>query len=152
MTDNAEELRQRVLDLRIELGILNDRVANACGLRPRDLDILDVIDREGNCTPTHLCSRTGIHGATMTGILGRLRRDGWIERIASTTDARSATVTATARTMEIRAMYAAADEKTAHLTEELSPMQRETISHFLQRVSTIARDVADHINAPRTRA
>ncbi len=147
MTATAENLRQELLDLRIELGILNDRVAAASGLRPRDLDILDVIEREGSCTPTRLCTRTGIHAATMTGILARLGRDGWIERVTSASDARSTTVTATARTGELREMYAAADARIANLVDNLNPAQRDLVARFLHGISAIARDVADGIDA-----
>ncbi len=145
MTENTGELQRGVLDLRIELSILNDKVATASGVRPRDLDILDVIEREGPCTPTHLCSRTGIHAATMTGILARLREDGWIERVTSTTDGRSVTIASTARTAELRARYAAADEQIASLANDFDPSQREAISRFLSEVSKIAHEAAERI-------
>ncbi|MFT4305815.1 MAG: MarR family transcriptional regulator [Microbacterium sp.] len=143
--NDAGELRRQLLDLRIELGILNDRVATACGLRPRDLDILDVIEREGPCTPTHLCARTSIHAATMTGILARLKDGGWIERIASPSDGRSADIASTTRTAELRAMYRSADQQIADLAGGFDPAQRMAISRFLSEAGRIAHDAAEGI-------
>src|SRR5699024_10381289 len=111
----ADSLREAVRVLRSELRIVNDRVAMAAGLKPRDLDILDVIDRDGPCTPSHLSERTGYHRATLTGILSRLVKDGWLVRDSNPEDGRSARLTPSDRFAELREFYAPVDEASSEL-------------------------------------
>ena len=58
----------------------NRVVGEALGLKDSDFAVLDALNQEGPRTPTELARRTRTHVATMTGILARLERDGWIER------------------------------------------------------------------------
>lgn len=102
-------LKNAIRELRIELVILNERIARSVGLQSRDLDILDVIDREGPCTPSQVAERIGWSRATMTGVLSRLEKDGWIERDTNPSDGRSMTIRSTTRFAELNAAYAKAD-------------------------------------------
>lgn len=106
MNEPVQSLRQVVRELRIELRILNDAIAESAGLNPRDLDILDVIDREGPCTPSQLATRTGIRRATLTSVLARLESQGWVHRTVDNDDKRSAVLTSTGRFSELEALYA----------------------------------------------
>ncbi|MFE1082052.1 MarR family winged helix-turn-helix transcriptional regulator [Brevibacterium sediminis] len=108
-TTRPQSLKDAIREFRIELVILNDRVARSVGLQPRDLDILDVIDREGPCTPSQVAGRIGWSRATMTGVLSRLEKDGWIERDTNPSDGRSMTIRSTTRFAELNAAYAKAD-------------------------------------------
>lgn len=112
-TQGDNNVRDAVRDLRIELVILNDRIARSVNLQPRDLDILDVIDREGPCTPSQIADRIGWSRATMTGVLARLETDNWIERRINPADARSMTIASTVRFEELRSAYSAVDETVA---------------------------------------
>ena len=47
---------------------------------------------DGALSPTALARRAGIHPATMTGILDRLERGGWIVRDRGQADRRSVTI------------------------------------------------------------
>lgn len=108
-TTRPQSLKDAIREFRIELVILNDRVARSVGLQPRDLDILDVIDREGPCTPSQVAGRIGWSRATMTGVLSRLEKEGWIERDTNPSDGRSMTIRSTTRFAELNAAYAKAD-------------------------------------------
>lgn len=147
MTDRA--LREEIRRLRIELGILNDRVAAAAGLNPRDLDILDVIDRDGPCTPSWLAERTGQRKATLTSVLARLARDGWIQRRPDPMDGRSVTLASTERFDELRALYRPADEAAAVLTCELDGAELELVTQVLERITERLRE---ELSAPLSRA
>src|SRR5512142_3192100 len=72
------EAKQSLRELRIELAILNHRVGSRSEIKDVDFDCLDVITRHGPISPTALACRIGVHAATMTGILDRLERGGWI--------------------------------------------------------------------------
>src|SRR5260370_1088647 len=71
-----ESLRQ----LGPQLSLLNHSVGARLDLKAADLECLDLITRYGPLSPSALARRAGLHPATMTGILDRLERGGWIER------------------------------------------------------------------------
>lgn len=121
--------------LRIELRIANDRIAAAVGINPRDLDILDVIDREGACTPGHLAARTGMRAATMTGVLARLERERWITRTTDPDDARSALVTSTERFAEVRSLYRDAGAPVRQVFSDVAPEHRNAVLWSLRTLA-----------------
>lgn len=72
-----------------ELTARNRLVGAMTGLRESDLAVLDLLHRDGPQVPTVLARRIRVHPATMTGILTRLQREGWIERRSADGDLRS---------------------------------------------------------------
>ncbi len=71
-----ESLRQ----MTTQLSLLNHQVGNRVDLKDIDLNCLDLIARHGPLSPTALARRAGLHPATVTGILDRLQRGGWVVR------------------------------------------------------------------------
>lgn len=133
------DLNDLIRSLRVELAILNDRIAVHAGLKPRDLDLLDVIDRDGPCTPKHLSHRAGLRAATLTGMLVRLEAEGWINRSRDPHDGRSTRLSSTPRIEELRAAYSTATE-TAHLiAASFDAAQREAVADFLTQILHAAR-------------
>ncbi len=130
----APDLNDLIRSLRIELAILNDRIAAQAGLKPRDLDLLDVIDRDGPCTPKHLSRRTGLRAATLTGMLARLEAEGWIDRSRDPHDGRSTQLRATPRSEELRAAYSTATESAHLVAASFDAAQREAVAHFLDQI------------------
>lgn len=143
--DAPVDLQRAVQDLRIELAVLNDKVAAAVGLNPRDLDVLDVVTHDGPCTPGHLAARTAVPAATLTGVLVRLARDGWITRTLDPDDRRSARIAAAARVDELATPYAPADLEVADLLAGLDPQEQRVIAAFLASVAAVARRTGDRL-------
>lgn len=92
---SAELLLLALRRLRTDLASYDRTVAETAGIKDTDLTVLEVLNREGPQTPTVLARRTHTRLATMTGILTRLERDGWIERQHDATDRRSIRIHAT---------------------------------------------------------
>lgn len=90
-----EALLLALRHLRINLISYDRGVAEAADLKESDLTVLEVLHLEGPRTPTALARRTNTHLATMTGVLTRLEKEGWIERHPDATDRRSIRVHAT---------------------------------------------------------
>src|SRR5919201_236795 len=76
----ATSIKESLRELSIQLSLLNHHVGARVELRDVDLDCLDLINRHGPLSPSALARRAGLHPATMTGILDRLERAGWIAR------------------------------------------------------------------------
>lgn len=133
------DIRVTLRILRIELRILNDKVASAAGLNPRDLEVLDVVDRDGASTPSHIAERTGYHRATLTVILTRLEHDGWITRKPDPQDGRSSTIHPTQRFDELQRLYAPIDEPAEALTQTLTPEERNSLIQVLDQLAHVVR-------------
>lgn len=92
MNDTAQPIEPLLLALRrlrTDLAARDRTVAESVHLKEGDLTVLEVLHREGAQTPTVLARRTSTHLATMTGVLTRLEREGWIERHPDVNDRRS---------------------------------------------------------------
>ena len=74
------EIRDALRELTIQLAMLNRQVGAHLELRDVDLDCLNLLDRRGPLSPKELALQVGVHPATLTGILDRLERDGWVAR------------------------------------------------------------------------
>src|SRR6266404_1006238 len=73
-------VKEALRDLGTQLSQLNNSVGSRLDLKATDLGCLDLISRYGPISPSALAKRAGLHPATMTGVLDRLERGGWIER------------------------------------------------------------------------
>src|SRR3981189_3828357 len=73
-------IKQSLRALSIQLSLLNHQVGARLALNDVDLDCLDLVARHGPLSPSALAQRAGLHPATMTGILDRLERGGWVIR------------------------------------------------------------------------
>jgi len=71
-------IKESLRELSIQLSLLNHHVSGRLELNDVDLDCLDLISRHGPLSPSALARRAGLHPATITGILDRLERGGWV--------------------------------------------------------------------------
>jgi len=73
-------VKDALRELRNQLALLNHQVSDRLALKDVDLECLELIARHGPLSPSALARRAGLHPATMTGILDRLQKGGWIVR------------------------------------------------------------------------
>ncbi len=104
MSSKQDEMRERrrriravketLRDLNIQLSLLNRQFGARVDLKDADWDCLDLLNRHGPLSPTVMARTAGLHPATMTGILDRLQRGGWItrERVPDAADRRAVIV------------------------------------------------------------
>ena len=134
------EAKGRLRNLRIELEMLNHRVGGRAALKDADLDCLDLLVRQGSMTPTELSRRTGIHAATMTGILTRLERDGWIVRRPDPHDRRAVVLAPVPdRVREIFEHYGGMDSALDEILGSYTDAELEVIADFLERATAAGR-------------
>ena len=87
-------IKESLRDLGAQLSLLNHRVGTRLDLKATDLECLDLITRHGPLSPSALARVAGLHPATMTGILDRLERGGWIDRGRDPSDRRGVLIQA----------------------------------------------------------
>jgi DNA-binding MarR family transcriptional regulator len=129
-------VKDAVRNLRTELALLNRRVTGRLQLRDGDLDLLEVIARHGPMGPSTLARHTALHPATMTGVLDRLEKSGWVTRERDPQDRRSLVLQVRGeRVREILTLYSgmnkALDDLCAHYTDE----ELRVIADFLTRTA-----------------
>lgn len=137
----ADSLRNTLRELRIELAIGTRRVAAATGLNDSDLDVLDVLARYGAQSPTALARRMGIHPATMTGVLTRLEKAGWVVRRRDVTDRRSVQVEPSGFD-RLTALYSDANESLAQIAAQLTPETGAVILEYLKQVCAAVHEAS----------
>jgi DNA-binding MarR family transcriptional regulator len=140
------EAKQSLRELRIELAILNHRVGSRSEVKDVDLDCLDVITRHGPISPSALARRIGVHLATMTGILDRLERGGWIVRARDSRDRRAVTVHGVpGKQRDIIRLYDGMNSLLDEILENYTDDQIDLIVGFLRRCAEAGQSAAGQL-------
>ena len=158
--DDAEDARQRrrlttsikeaLRDLRNQLSLLNHQVGARVELKDVDLDCLEIIGRHGPLSPTALARLAGLHPATITGIIDRLQRGGWVtrERDPDAADRRAVTVRALRdRNAELFRLYAGMNDSIDGILAGYSDAELALIGDFLRRTTTAGRDATAELTS-----
>jgi DNA-binding MarR family transcriptional regulator len=139
-------IRDSLRELRIQLSRLNYRVGTRTELKDVDLDCLDVIDAHGPLGPTELARRLGVHPATVTGILDRLERGGWIVRERDPSDRRAVVVRAVRKRYgDLLRHYSGMNRAMNKLLASYSEPELEVIADFMQRTIEAGRSATDEL-------
>lgn len=140
------EIRDSLRELRIQLSLLNYRVGSRLELKDVDLDCLDIIDTYGPLSPTALARRAALHPATMTGILDRLERGGWVVRERDPADRRAVVVRAgRERYAELLRQYTGMNRSMSKLLAGYSDGELEVIADFLRRTIDAGRNATNKL-------
>jgi DNA-binding MarR family transcriptional regulator len=143
---SASQIRESLRALRIQLALLNYRVGSQLELGDVDLDCYDIIDAYGPLTPSALARRAGLHPATMTGILDRLERGGWIVRERDPSDRRAVVIRSVhERYAELLRLYSGMSRSMNKLLSSYSDSELELIADFMRRTVEAGRNATDEL-------
>lgn len=145
----GEALRRLQIGLRRlthQLHRLNDAVGSHIDLLPGDLEVLDMIGRDGPMSPRDITAKTGIHPATLTGLLDRLESGGWLTRRPDPDDRRRLIVEAAAeRGGELARLYAPMSKALTEICSRYSPDELRLIVEFLERAADAGVDATHEV-------
>jgi DNA-binding MarR family transcriptional regulator len=145
----TNEIRESLRELSVQLSVLNHLVGARVDLRPVDLNCLDVIGRHGPLSPSGLAQHTGLHPATLTGVLDRLERAGWIARDRHPSDRRAVMVRALPdRAGEIFRLYGGMNAALEEVFAGFDDGQLRTLADFLRRATGAGRTATSELTRP----
>ena len=140
------EIRGSLRELGIQLALLNHQVSARLELRDVDLDCLNLVDQYGPLTPSAIARLSGLHPATMTGILDRLERGGWIARERDPGDRRAVLVRALRDRMpDLFRLYSGMSSSINKLCAGYDNSQLELLADFLQRAANAGQAAANEV-------
>jgi DNA-binding MarR family transcriptional regulator len=139
-------IKQSLRALSIQLSLLNHQVGAHLGLNDVDLDCLDLIARHGPLSPSALAQRAGLHPATVTGVLDRLERGGWVARGRDPSDRRAVVVRAVRnRNPELMRLYAGMNSSMNEICAGYADAELEVLADFLRRTADAGRSATDKL-------
>src|SRR5690348_15668496 len=141
-------VRDSLRELGRQLSLLNHRVSGRLDLKDVDLECLDLIAMHGPLGPSALARRAGLHPATMTGILDRLERGGWItrDRDPDATDRRAVTVRGRReRNAEVLRLYSGMNASLEQICAGYTEAELEVLADFLRRTTAAGRAATDDL-------
>jgi DNA-binding MarR family transcriptional regulator len=147
---SGAEIKRSLRELSIQLALLNHQVVAHLGLKDGDLHCLDLIARHGPLSPSALARRAGLHPATITGILDRLERGGWVARERDPADRRAVTVRALrGRIAELLRLYAGMNTSMDDICAQYTGTELQLIAGFLDRTTHAGDQATSQLNLIR---
>ena len=139
-------IKQSLRALSIQLSLLNHQVGAHLGLNDVDLDCLDLVNRYGPLSPSALAERAALHPATLTGILDRLERGGWVVRERSPSDRRAVLVRALRdRNAELVRLYSGMNSSMSEICARYGDAELELLADFLRRTVDAGRSATEKL-------
>lgn len=138
------ELKGSLRELSNQLSLLNRRVGSRLEMKDVDLDCLDVITRLGPLGPKSLAREAGLHPATLTGILDRLEKGGWVSRERDPSDRRATLIRGLReRNAELLGLFSGMNSSLDEICADYSEAELELVTGFLRRAVAAGRGATE---------
>src|SRR3954464_1057649 len=152
ITPEREELIAAVLNEGRRMGtrtvMFHAAIADRLGLNPSDHKCADLIWNEtGPITAGRLAEVTGLSTGAITGVVDRLEKAGFVERVPDPDDRRRVVIQGTkdGRAPDMRHLFTPIMEGTATLCDSYSNEQLALIVGFMQRCGAVTEAQIQHL-------
>ncbi|WP_433497705.1 MarR family winged helix-turn-helix transcriptional regulator [Sphaerimonospora sp. CA-214678] len=139
-TPDLGELLGRELSTAVVM--FHEAVAARRGLTATENKALDLLARRGPVTSGDLARELGLTPGAVTGLVDRLARAGYAQRLPDAADRRKTLVAADVDRLnaEMRPVFAPLREAVEKLADGFTAAELATIEHFVTEVAAIMRD------------
>ncbi|MFK2891610.1 MarR family winged helix-turn-helix transcriptional regulator [Dyella flagellata] len=121
-------------------------VANHFGLHTTDLRVLDIIYMRKKVLAGELVKATGLTSGSVTALVDRLVKAGYVERRDDATDRRKVWVCSRHDAIEpIKEMFMPSQARMYELWRTFTAEELETIASFLERTTALAAECAEEM-------
>lgn len=122
-------------------------MAETMGLCPSDIKALDLIRRKGGLTAGELGTHTGLASASVTSLIDRLEKHGYVNRVRGKRDRRRIKVEAVPEKIDvIYSQILPLKSKTRDRLGRFNADELETIRNFLKDSSELLREGSKRLN------
>lgn len=143
----ANDVQNALRDMAGRLVLLSHQVGLRVALKDVEQTCLELIGRYGSLSPSMLAKRAGLHPATVTGVLDRLERDGWVVRERDATDRRAVVIRALPdRGGELYRLYGGMRTEMNRICDDYDEEQLAMITGFLNRVATAGDQATEDLS------
>ena len=161
--DTAEQHEQLVARLGLAVRrmgaqsvIASRMIAERFGLHTTDLEVLDLIFLRGEASAGDLAEATGLTSGSVTALIDRLVRAGYVERQADPSDRRRVLVRAREEAIEpIKAVYAPMQRRMFELWSSYSDEELRIVLDFVSRSTDLhvdcVKDVREEVSQPASK-
>jgi DNA-binding MarR family transcriptional regulator len=141
-------IKDSLRELSSQLSVLNHHVGARLELRDVDLGCLELLARHGPLSPGALARHAGLHPATMTGIVDRLERAGWVARDRDPADRRAVLIRPLReRGAELFRLYAGMNAAMDQLCAGYSDEELTLLAEFLRRTTTAGQAATEALGS-----
>jgi DNA-binding MarR family transcriptional regulator len=137
------EITDSMREMAVQMTVLNLRAGEQVGLKDVDLKCLDILMRDGAQSASSLARRVGLHPATMTGVLDRLEKGGWVVRERDPDDRRAVLIhPVRERVGEVVKLFVGINNHMSEVLDRFDQTQLETLVEFIQGATGAAKKAA----------
>jgi DNA-binding MarR family transcriptional regulator len=141
-------IKDSLRELNSQLSVLNHHVGARLELRDVDLGCLELLARHGPLSPGALARHAGLHPATMTGIIDRLERAGWVARDRDPADRRAVLIRPLRdRGAELFRLYAGMNTAMDQVCAGYSDEELTLLAGFLRRTTTAGQAATEALSS-----
>ena len=127
-------------------GVLNRAVGARLGLNATDIDILGLLTITGTVTPSRLAQISGLGTGTVTLVIDRLEKAGFVKRVPGPKDRRSVLIELLpGRQPEAAALYAPVRQGAERVLADYDDHDLALISEYMRRSNDMLRDAATEV-------
>jgi DNA-binding MarR family transcriptional regulator len=139
-------VKMALRDASLQLALLNHQVGGRLKLRDVDYDCLNLLHQHGPLGPGALAKLAGLHPATMTGVLDRLEKAGWVTRDRDATDRRAVVIRPVRdRGREILGLYADMNSSLDEICSGYTVEELTVIADFLRRTGSAGQSATEKL-------
>lgn len=147
-TDQQEQFISLMRGLGTRIILHQQNVAASLGLYNNDLISVDILRETGPITAGELSKQTGLATGSVTALVDRLEKNGYVRRENDPNDRRRVIIVPQYEDKEeIINTYVPLHNAMVNLISSYTPKELELITQFLGKASTVLEDQIQHLSS-----